>query len=70
MVVLISAVRFGISVNVSVARASHFASLGGCLCPPLSPTSLCVIPGLTGHLCCYASNTDTFIFMLIVILHC
>ena len=45
---------FGLSVNVSGACASHFASLGGCLCPPLSRTCLCVIPGLTGHLCCYA----------------
>ena len=45
---------FRLSVNVSGARASHFASLDGCLCPPLSRTSLCAMPGLTGYLCCYA----------------
>ena len=46
--------RFGVSVAVAIARATHFATLGGCLCQPLSRTSLCVMPGLTGHLCCYA----------------
>ena len=48
-------------VNVAIARASHFALFGGCF------AHFYVMPGLNGHLCCYACNTDTFIFQLIVI---
>ena len=39
---------FRLSVNVSGARALHFASLGGCF------AHFYVMPGLTGYLCCYA----------------
>ena len=44
VVILRSVVRFRLSVNVSDARASHFASLGGCF------AHFYVIPGLTGYL--------------------
>ena len=36
--------RFGVSVTVAIARASHFASLGGCF------AHFNVMPGLTGYL--------------------
>ena len=39
--ILVSVLMFGRSCFV-------LALLGGCVCPPLSRTSLCVMPGLTG----------------------